>query len=120
MDNILIHSSDIKSHLQHLQKFFEIANKANLSINFEKSKFACSQVRYLGQLIDKNGYRADPIRTDALLNFQLRNKEDLRKVLGFIQWFRPYLPNSACELTSFLKCYKKTPPFLGMKRKPCY
>ena len=117
MDDILIHSSDIKSHLQHLQKFFEIANKANLSINFEKSKFACPQVRYLGRLIDKNGYRADPSRTDALLNFQPRNKGDLRKVLGIIQWFRPYLPKLSLRTHFISKMLQKNSTFSWNEKK---
>ena len=55
--------------------------------------FVKEEVRYLGRLISKDGYRADPADTKALDKFRSppKNVGELRSLLGFLGYFRCYV-----------------------------
>ena len=101
IDDILIHSPSEEIHYQHIISFLEVARQMQISINFEKSKFIQPQVNYLGSIISEKGIRPD---TSRLVDFQTlipNSKKQVRKVLGFIQWFRPWLRDLSSS-TKFL------------------
>ena len=56
---------------------------------------------YLGHKIDKDGIRPDSSRVTKLQNFTPRTKKDIMKIMGLIQWYRPFQENLS-STTSFL------------------
>ena len=55
LDDLLIHSKSKLEHLEHLEIFFEIANRNNFAINFTKSSFLKQQVSYLRHKVSNSG-----------------------------------------------------------------
>jgi hypothetical protein len=69
-------------------------NFESISINFEKSNFCVDKVTYLGFDIDKNGIRTTPTGLDKLSNLKEikpKNKRDLQRIVGLLNWFRPFV-----------------------------
>ena len=51
LDNILIHSPDVPTHLIHMRQLFQRLREAYLKLNREKCNFFKSHIQYLGHLI---------------------------------------------------------------------
>ncbi|ORD99557.1 POL3 [Hepatospora eriocheir] len=107
LDDILIASKDLSEHKRHLKTVIEILNKHQVSINYDKSSFLLQEVKYLGQIINGNGIRPDTSRISKLLNYLPANTpKKCQRVIGLLNWFRPYLPNLSqkiSEITSKMK-----------------
>lgn len=52
LDDILIHSSSLDEHKEHVKSVLKELKEKNLTINIEKSKIAVKEVSYLGYIID--------------------------------------------------------------------
>nr|AAM51834.1 Putative plant disease resistance polyprotein [Oryza sativa Japonica Group]ABF94062.1 retrotransposon protein, putative, unclassified [Oryza sativa Japonica Group] len=55
MDDILVYSPDLDSHLHHLQQVFAILRQHQLFAKRSKCSFACTQLEYLGHIISDKG-----------------------------------------------------------------
>ena len=98
LDDILIFSLDLKAHLSHLIKVFKIITLNKISINFAKSNFLPSEVKYLGCIINEKGISPD-LELVKKHNFvSPRKKKDLQKLLGFINYFRPFIQDLSKDI----------------------
>ena len=106
LDDILIFSKSRQEHYHHLKEILELFKKNNISINFEKSKFFKDEVVYLGHVINKDGIKADISNLQDFRNHSNPTTvKQLQRLLGIINWFRPFIPNLSnkiCPLTSKL------------------
>ncbi|ORD96396.1 TF26 [Hepatospora eriocheir] len=94
LDDILVHSATREEHINHLRQILVILRDHNVSVNFEKSSFGVSEVSYLGCIINNEGVRPDVTRIDNItLKLPPRNKRMCKSIIGFIEWFRPYIRN---------------------------
>jgi len=94
LDDIIIASPDLESHLQHLREVFIRLRRANLQINPEKCKFGADQLRYLGHLITRNGISTDPEKTEAITRIPPpRTVREVRQFLGLLSWYRRFVEN---------------------------
>ena len=67
IDDIIVHSPDMQTHLVHLAKVFELLNTYGLTINVAKSKFALPEVDFLGFHVSASGISPSRERSEALL-----------------------------------------------------
>ncbi|KAG0420173.1 Retrovirus-related Pol polyprotein from transposon 17.6 [Dictyocoela roeselum] len=91
LDDILVYSENIESHMEKLKEVFKRIRDSNMSINFEKSEFGVKETEFLGHIINDEGVRPN---TTALEDFKVPEKmtrKRLEKILGLINWFRPYI-----------------------------
>ena len=51
LDDILIYSPDVPTHLVHMRQLFQRLRKSDLKLNREKCNFFKSHIQYLGHLI---------------------------------------------------------------------
>lgn len=111
IDDILIFSKDAKTHLEHVETIFNELNSLGISINFEKSHFFQKEIKFLGHILDEKGIKADKAKLmTALETIQIKTKKDVRKLLGLLNWFRPFLPRlseNLQQITSLLKGQEK-------------
>ncbi|KAG0442767.1 Retrovirus-related Pol polyprotein from transposon [Dictyocoela muelleri] len=59
LDDILVFSKNIEEHLVPLEKIFDVLIRKGASINFDKSTFAKSEIKYLGLIINEKGIKPD-------------------------------------------------------------
>ncbi len=95
----------------HFKKVIKKLNELNATINFSKSIFFTDNVDYLGINISAKGF--NPIISNNLdldkLKMPTKIKE-LQKLLGIINWYRPFVHNLFIKLkpvTSILLKKKK-------------
>ncbi|KAG0440651.1 Retrovirus-related Pol polyprotein from transposon 17.6 [Dictyocoela muelleri] len=105
-DDILIHSNNLESHYKTLSELFDIIDKNSISINFDKSQFCLEKVCFLGHEVDKRGIKPLTSKIDGLKIIPPKTKKQLEKILGLINWFRPFIENLSemtCNLYDKLK-----------------
>ena len=70
MDDVLVFGKTQKQHDQRLIATLERLKEAGVSLNKAKCKFGVSAVKFLGHIVDKDGIKADPDKTKAILNMK--------------------------------------------------
>ena len=68
MDDLLVFGTILEQHDQRLITTLERIKEAGVSLNKAKCKFSVSAVKFLGHIVDKDGIKADPDKTKAIIN----------------------------------------------------
>ena len=106
IDDLLIASRNPEEHLKHLRLVFERLSQHSIVINPLKSKFGVSSLTFLGHVVDKDGICPLPEKVEAITKFPTpTTQRKLKEYLGFINFYRWFLPNCAqilLPLTSLL------------------
>ena len=66
LDDLIIHSSSVKDHLQTLEAVFRAYRRSRLRLNPRKCHLFCSEATYLGYKVnrlEKNRTRMYPLKT---------------------------------------------------------
>ncbi|GFS85243.1 retrovirus-related Pol polyprotein from transposon 297 [Trichonephila clavipes] len=108
MDDVIISSSSFTQHIEHLKEVFRLLHEAGLTLNKDKCKFGCDELKYLGLIINKEGIETDEIKVQAIVEMKpTRNSKEVSKFLGMSQWYAKFIKNYAevCE------------PLYNLKRK---
>ena len=61
----------MKQHLIDVEKVFQCLDRVNLKVNVEKCKFAMSQVRVLGHIVNEHGILPKPEKVKVIQNLSL-------------------------------------------------
>ena len=98
LDDILVFSRSFDDHLEHLRLVLRRLKEKGIKLKPQKCVLFCRQVRYLGQLVTEEGYTMDPADKEAVLALKSREPKtvgEVRKLLGFLCYYRRYIPDSA-------------------------
>lgn len=96
MDDIIIFSPNIESHVFTLNQVLERLVENKLKLKVEKSKFLQNQVHYLGYIISSEGLVADPKKTETIRKIlPPDNVKKVQSFLGMCNYYRRYIPNYA-------------------------
>ena len=94
LDDILIYSSSLQEHLDHLRMVFERLTEANLKLNASKCQFITVAVKFLGPLITREGVMADSRICEAVKNCpQPTNVTGIRRFIGLTSFYRKFIKN---------------------------
>ena len=108
LDDIIIVSETFKEHTYWLEKVLDAILKAGLTVNREKSEFGCSQVRYLGYLVDRTGMHPDPEKVEPITSYPAPNTlRKLRRFLGMVSWYRRFIKDFAAKAEPLYRLLKK-------------
>ncbi|XP_063994806.1 uncharacterized protein LOC135172591 [Diachasmimorpha longicaudata] len=91
-----LRDTDLDEHLKLLSILLEVLREAKLTINREKSSFACRSVKYLGYIINEHGMRPDPGKIQPITNYPVpRDRTQLRQFNGMVNWYHRHLKSIA-------------------------
>ncbi|KAG7579311.1 Integrase catalytic core [Arabidopsis thaliana x Arabidopsis arenosa] len=91
-DDILIYSSSLQTHVQHLQSVFELMQQHQLFAKRSKCAFAVKKVEYLGHFISAEGIATDPAKLQAVREWPIPvNLKQLRGFLGLAGYYRRFV-----------------------------
>lgn len=92
LDDIIIFSSDIDTHIQRLDFVFSRLAAYNLKLKPQKCEFFKTKTTYLGHVVSSEGIHADPAKTEAVMKWPIpKNVKDVRKFLGFVGYYRRFV-----------------------------
>lgn len=94
IDDLLVVSEDLETHLIRLNLVAEALRSANLTINVDKSKFLMRSIKYLGHIIGAGCIKPDPDRVTAISEYsQPKTTRQIRSFLGMAGWYQRYIAN---------------------------
>ncbi|CAI7755711.1 unnamed protein product [Closterium sp. NIES-53] len=80
LDDILIYSKNMKEHVEHLRKVFEILREKKFYMKLSKSDFALKKVQFLGHMVSTEGVHVDPRKIEAVKKWKVpENIKDLHR-----------------------------------------
>ena len=66
LDNILIYSSNLKEHKEHVQLVLAKLRGFDIQTDVDKCKFYMTKTKYLGLIISTEGIKIDPAKIEAI------------------------------------------------------
>ena len=93
LDDILVYGRTFEEHVANLRVVLKRLLARGIKLRAGKCVFGKTEVRYLGRIVTKDGYKPDPKDTAALEKFKDSPKTvgELRSLLGFFGYYRGYV-----------------------------
>ncbi|KAJ7971621.1 Ty3/gypsy retrotransposon protein, partial [Quillaja saponaria] len=92
IDDILVYSSSLEVHTQHLTIVFKELRKHSLFVKKTKCSFAVERVEYLGHVISGEGVAADRKKIESMLEWPTpKTIKALRGFLGLTGYYRKFI-----------------------------
>ena len=96
LDDIIVFSKDLDSHLKHLAEVFDRLQSAGLKLKPEKCKLFADKVNYLGHVVSSKGVETDNAKISAVKDWPTpRHKRDVRAFLGTCGYYRRFIHHYA-------------------------
>lgn len=96
LDDNLVHSHTFEGHLQDLRAVLQRYQQHGVKLTPRKCDVFKDSVKFLGKIVSKEGYTMDPAELAPVQTLKDRTPAtvgDLRKLLGFLSYYRQYIPN---------------------------
>lgn len=96
LDDVLVFSSDFDSHCEKLDLVFGRLREHGLKLKPSKCFLLRSEVKFLGHIVSAAGVQVDMDKVKALQDWPVpKNSKDVRQVVGFMSYYRRFVPNFA-------------------------
>ncbi len=94
LDDILIFSSSLQEHVQHVRRVLQRLLENGLFVKAEKCAFHAQSVPFLGFIVSPEGVRMDPDRVKAVVDWPTPDsRKALLRFLGFANFYRRFIRN---------------------------
>ncbi|GAA6094840.1 uncharacterized protein LOC113008246 [Tachysurus ichikawai] len=93
LDELLCYSRSFSDHVEVIHKVLQALQHHGVKLRAEKCEMFQKEVRYVGRLVSAEGVRIDP--KDPLKTKTPQTVGDLRRVLGFLSYYRSYIQDFA-------------------------
>lgn len=109
LDDLLVVSPDLETHLQILRQVAKCLEDAGLTINVDKSKFCFKELRYLGYIVGGEQLKPDPDKVETITRYQYpRTVKQVRSFMGAVGWYRRFIPDFATISAPIFDTLKKS------------
>ena len=96
LDDILVASSSLEQHAQHLRALFKRLQQHGLIINAAKCQFGRQDLDFLGHRITCHGVLPLPDKVLAIRNFgKPLSRKGLQEFLGMVNFYHRFIPHAA-------------------------
>jgi len=96
LDDIIIYSQDIDTHLDRLDAVFKRLADFNLKVKPSKCEFFMKETTYLGHVVSEDGIKADPKKINSVKNWPTpKSVKEVRQFLGFAGYYRKFIKGFA-------------------------
>ena len=93
LDDILIYSPNVKTHLHHLKLVLERLCKADLRLKMVKCNFLKKHIQYLGHVIPGDSITQVPEKLDSIQIMPCPyTPKEVKQFLGLVGYYRKIIP----------------------------
>ena len=93
LDDILVYSPDMETHLEHLRKLFMKLREADLKLKEVKCNFLKKHIQYLGHIISGNGITPMSEKLECIKDMPPpKTAKEVKHFLGLIGYYRKFVP----------------------------
>ena len=107
IDDVLVYGDTQEEHDRRLEKVLQRMKEVGLTLNRDKCHFSQNQVKFLGQILNKDGVHPDNEKVEAIQKFRRpRNVGDVGRFLGMcnhLSKFAPHLSHTTKPLRELLR-----------------
>ena len=112
LDNVLIHSPDIETHLQHIRILFQRLREADLKLKDSKCNYFETHVQYLGHLFSGKGIKPLPEKLESVKKMPApTTPKEIKQFLGLVGYYRKFIPRFADIARPMTNLTKQDVPF---------
>ncbi|EYB94088.1 hypothetical protein Y032_0175g486 [Ancylostoma ceylanicum] len=112
LDDIIVTGRTMEEHRQNLEALFERIHSYGFRVRIEKCTFMMSEIRYLGDIIDKDGRRPDPEKIRAITEMPPpKDVVQLRSFLGMVNYYGVFIKDMRQLRAPLDALLKKNTPF---------
>ena len=93
LDDVLAYSKDHTEMLRTLDEALSNLTKSGMKINLDKCQFGVEKLTYLGFELNKDGFKPDPIKSEAITKVKPPSTlKGVRSFLGMANFYRLLIP----------------------------
>lgn len=101
-NDILVYSSSLEAHIEHLKVVLDLLQQDNWKVKLSKCTFATRSISYLGHVISAAGVHTDPHKVSTIVTWPTpTNSKELRS--GYYRKFIRHFGIISKPLTNLLK-----------------
>ena len=109
LDDIVVYSSTLKEHEQHLQLVFEKLRQNKLFVKREKCAFGQTTIKFLGHIVEEGRIRMDQDKVRAIQEWKTPTSlTELRSFLGLANYYRRFIMRYSEKVLPLTELLKKT------------
>ena len=113
IDDIIVFSDNLKSHIDHLREVFCRLREANLTLRGKKCYLAKSSVKYLGYIFSSDGMSPDPLKVETVKSWPTpTDVGTVGQFLGLASYYRIFIVNFSDFATPLNKLLEKQSKFI--------
>ena len=103
VDDVLVHATTFEQYFKTLEDILKLLRAHELRLNAKKCKFLTPEVKFLGRILNKSGYTADPVNVQAVKDLSPpKNLKQLQCAIGRFVWLREFIScNIGEEVANF-------------------
>ncbi len=107
LDNLIVVSKDLDSHLKQLSLVFKKLTQAGLKAKLTKCEFLKSLIEFLGHLVDGDGIHTVHSKITPAQNVPTpKSVENVRSFLGHAGYYRAFVKNFASVASPLTRLFK--------------
>ena len=112
LDDVLIHSPDIETHLKHIRILFQRLREADLKLKDSKCNYFKTHVQYLGHLVSGKGIKPLPEKLESVKKMPApTTPKEIKQFLGLVGYYRKFIPRFADIARPMTSLTKQDVPF---------
>ena len=96
LDDILIYTPDVETHLKHLELIFQRLHEVDLKLKMEKCSFLKKHIQYLGHIVSGDGIKLVPEKLSFIQQMpRPYTPKEVKQFLGLVGYYRKFIPRYA-------------------------
>ena len=112
IDDILIYSKDVASHIRHVSTILQTLRKHRLYCKLSKCEFHVSEVEFLGVILTPSGLVMAERKVQAVRNWPTpKTVRDVQCFLGFASYYRRFIEHFSHIVTPLTRLLRKNVSF---------
>ena len=121
LDDVLIASSTMEQHLQHIDLVLTAIRRAGLKLNPKKCLFARDAIVSLGHKVSRDGIGPDPNNLDKIKKWKPpTNRTEVRQFTGLTGYYRQMIKGYAKNASPLTELTKNDFPSVPLRCRRCF